>query len=304
VPQAYLRAFAADEKRQKIWRLSKEEGDAELKPIEKVAVRFHLYAPKGADGRRNDALERKLSKLEQFIGDRVWQALCNDFVDLEWEPLRKMLALILATNFVRTPTRFEHWKAQHRAWIEQFSQFPALPTHLTIGGVRRELDHSDWDQFRTASEEDMKRAWNAYVGSPGDLARTFLGMRWAIVFAEEPVFVTSDNPVTVDHPSLTFKGLKDPETTVSFPLSPTRMLQLDNRHAEMGNAYWPLKHSPAWTNLLTWRNSIEYMFSHRDPHEVCAEMDRCNLKNLPPPRVDGLVVDSVARMAEAPRQAA
>jgi hypothetical protein len=278
VPQGYLRAFAADDKREKIWRLSKEEGEPELKPIENVAVRFHLYAPKAKDGRRNDALEKKLAGLENFIGGAVWHALCNDFVDLDWEPIRKMLSLIVATSLVRTPTRFEHWKAQHRSWVEQFSQFPTLPTHLTIGGVRRELDPSDWEQFRTASEEDMKAAWNDYVGGAGDIAHILLGMRWAIVFAEEPVFITSDNPVQVEHPSLKFKGLKDSETTVSFPISPTRMLILDNQHGEMANAYWPLKTDPAWDNLLTWRNSIEYMFSDRDPHEVCAEIDRLRLE--------------------------
>jgi len=51
VAQSYLRAFAADgDRRQKIWRFSKEGGAPELKPIENVAVRFHLYAPKRADG--------------------------------------------------------------------------------------------------------------------------------------------------------------------------------------------------------------------------------------------------------------
>lgn len=45
VSQSYLRAFAADDARQKIWRFSKNQGEPELKPIRKVAVRHHLYAP-------------------------------------------------------------------------------------------------------------------------------------------------------------------------------------------------------------------------------------------------------------------
>jgi hypothetical protein len=31
-------------------------------------------------------------------------------------------------------------------------------------------------------------------------------MRWAVVFSEEPVFITSDNPVMIVHPSLKFRA--------------------------------------------------------------------------------------------------
>ena len=48
VSMSYLRAFAADEAGQKIWRFSKNAGDPELKRIDKVAVKFHLYAPLGS----------------------------------------------------------------------------------------------------------------------------------------------------------------------------------------------------------------------------------------------------------------
>lgn len=87
--QSYLKAFAADEGKQRIWRFSRNDGEPELKRIDKVAV---LYAPLSADGRRDDALEKKLAELESFFGDPVWKAVCNDFPDFSWEPLRKMVA--------------------------------------------------------------------------------------------------------------------------------------------------------------------------------------------------------------------
>lgn len=71
VSQSYLKAFAADEAGQKIWRFSKNDGDPELKPIENVAVRFYLYAPMAADGTRDDPVERKLSELEQWFGEPI-----------------------------------------------------------------------------------------------------------------------------------------------------------------------------------------------------------------------------------------
>lgn len=53
-----------------------------MKRIDKVAVKFHLYAPLHADGRRDDALEEKLAELENFFGDPVWKAVCNEFAEM------------------------------------------------------------------------------------------------------------------------------------------------------------------------------------------------------------------------------
>ncbi|MCU1315848.1 MAG: hypothetical protein JWN63_1170 [Candidatus Acidoferrum typicum] len=261
VSQAYLRTFAADNVGHRIWRFSKKAGDPELKRIDKVAVKFHLYAPQGPDGRRNDALERKLSDLEQWFGHPVWRALCTTEVDLTWEPVRKMLALTVATTFVRNPLQFEHWKRMHGQFVNQLSQFERLPTHVTIGGVRRGVDPSDWPQFQGADEEDMKATWNDYIAGAGDIAPRLLDMRMVMLVADRPVFITSDNPVAIIHPSLKFRGINDPETTIILPISPTRALSLDNRHGEPDGAYYALAlGNPAPTNLLTWRNSTRSAF--------------------------------------------
>jgi hypothetical protein len=99
-----------------------------------------------------------------------------------------------------------------------------------------------------------------------------LKMRWAVIFSEEPVFITSDNPVTIMHPSLQFRGLKNSETTVAFPLSPTRILIMDNRHGEPDAQYYPLRQGPGSPNGLIWRNAIECMFAPRHPDIICGEM--------------------------------
>lgn len=272
VSQSYLKAFAADEAGQKIWRFSKNDGDPELKPIENVAIRFYLYAPMAADGTRDDPVERKLSELEQWFGEPIWKALCTSEFDLTWEPLRKMLALIVATTYVRNPVQFETWKRIHQQMVDQVSGLESMPTRVTIGGVEHQVDASDWPDFRDAGDERMKAAWNDYIAGAGDIASRLLGMRMVMVAAKKPVFITSDNPVTITHPSLEFRGIRDPETTISFPISPTRMLVLDNRHSEPNGVYYELADdNAAAQNLLVWRNAMEHMFSHRHTDEVCAD---------------------------------
>jgi hypothetical protein len=273
ISQAYLRAFAADEGKRRIWRFSKNSGDPELKRIDKVAVKFHLYAPLRADGRRDDKLERKLSELERWFGDPLWKAICTGEVDLTQEPVRQLLALIVATTYARNPLQFEQWKSVHAQFVEQLSQFDSLPTHFTIKNVTQEIDLSSWPSYRDANEEDLKAAWNDNVANAGGIAPLLLDMRMMMVVAEKPAFITSDNPVTILHPSLRFRGIKDPDTTIILPLSPTRSLVLDNRHSEPDGAYYALPNgSPASANLLVWRNAMDYMFSSRHPDEVSAEM--------------------------------
>ncbi len=272
VAQSYLRAFAADGNARRIWRFSKSGGEPELKRIDKVAVKFHLYAPAGPDGRREDALERKLADLERFFGDPMWKVICTDLPDLSWEPLRKMIALIAAVTWLRTPRQFEFWQSMHRRFIEFFARYECLPDSVVLNGRRVKLDRSSWPAYRDATAEDMKKAWNEWLGQAAGIAKMFLKMRWAVIVSDEPVFITSDNPVLVGDTLGPHKGLQHPETMVTFPLSPTRVLVMDNRHSEPDGQFYPLKHDPAATNMLIWRNSIEHMFSPRNPDEVCAEM--------------------------------
>ncbi|WP_046479711.1 DUF4238 domain-containing protein [Candidatus Filomicrobium marinum] len=272
VAQSYLKAFAADDKGHRIWRFSKNEGEPELKRIDKVAVKFHLYAPMGACGKRDDALEKKLADLEGFFGDPTWKAVCSDFPDFSWEPLRKMVALLAAVTWLRTPRQFEFWRAMHQQFVDFFTQHNTLPDFGHISGRRIELDHSSWPAFRDATEEDMKKAWNDRVGQAAGTAEMFLKMRWSILVSETPVFITSDNPVLVGDTLGHYGGLKHPDAMVTFPLSPTRVLMMDNRHNEPDAQFYPLKNLAAATNMLIWRNAIEHMFSPRHPDKVGAEM--------------------------------
>ena len=119
----------------------------------------------------------------------------------------------------------------------------------------------------------MKAAWNDYVAGAGGIAPRLLDMRMVMLVAERPAFITSDNPVTIMHPSLKFRGINDPETTITLPISPTRALVLDNRHSEPDGAYYALADgNPASVNLLVWRNAMDHLYSSRHPEEVCAEL--------------------------------
>jgi hypothetical protein len=276
VPQGYLRAFAADlPARSKIWRLSKEHGvkGPELKPIKKVAVKHHLYVPlDSATGKRDDSFERKLSELECWFGDPVWRALGTEMMDLSWEPLRKMVALLVAVMQFRNPSHFDIYKDMHRQFVELFSGECGVPSAIEVDDKLHEIDISSWPAYRDATEDALKRGWIDQISTVAWYAKKLMAMRWSVVCADQPTFITSDNPVTIIHPSLQFKGIGNPETTIMFPLSPTRLLNMDNRHGEPGNQYYALNDDGSSANLLIWRHANEFMFSHRHTGEVCADL--------------------------------
>lgn len=271
VPQAYLRAFATDSNRTKIWTFGKTNGDPMLKTISRVAVKFYLYAP-GENGQRNYSTEQKLGDLEQLFGNPFWSRISTGFIDLNERTIRKGIALLTAVMHLRNPKMLECTIDIHKSFRKLFMTEDELPDIVEIAGRKLEVDKESWPAYRDATPDYIKRMWLGSLTQATWLAELLLNMRWAIIASDNPVFIKSDNPVTIIHPSLQFRGLKDPETSVLFPLSPTRMLYLDNRRSEPDAQYYAVDGKGEAQNLLVWRNAIEHMLSHRDPDEVCAEM--------------------------------
>lgn len=273
VPQAYLRPFAAEPlEREKIWTFGLREGEPQLKPIGKVAVKFYLYVPQGPGGQRDYSFEDKLGSLEQLLGHVAWKAISSGEVDLTSPAIRKGIALIAAVMFMRHPSRFEEWKALHARMVSFFASSDRLPERVLLNGDAVELDHSDWDEFSTADEETLRRTWLDEVGSATGLATRFAAMRWSVLATDRPAFITSDNPVVPVHESLRFRGFGNPGTSILFPLGPTRLLSMDWNHAEPDGAYYAAQpETIAACNYLIWGQS-RTMLTGRHPDEVCAEL--------------------------------
>ncbi|MFZ6769775.1 DUF4238 domain-containing protein [Undibacterium sp. Di26W] len=274
VPKAYLKAFASDEKRKKIWRLSNTAGDPELKPIEKVAVSFNLYVPLDPETKkRDDSFERKLGELEQWFSEPIWKLFQTEMIDLGDESIRKLVALLVATMMLRNPRYFEMCKSIHEGIRGMILAAGEIPTSVESKGVIRSVNPASWPSYRDATEEDLKRNWIDSINNATRYATMLMEMRWSVVFSDEPVFITTDAPVTFLHPSHKFRGIKDAETMVAFPISPTRLLYMDRLFHEPGNQYYRLNGDGSKHNLHLWRNALEYMFTHRQPDDVRASMN-------------------------------
>lgn len=272
VPQVYLKLFAADQpKRAKIWTFGKTGGDPELKPIKRVAVKFYLYTPIASSGQRDYRFEQKLSEIERIMGYSFWKEIANGYVDFNHQSIRKGIALMMAVMLLRNPKQFRKFQAQHQNMVRMLKSFDSLPDQVEVGGKVYDLDTKDWEKYSSLDENNQKELWINIIKDARSYALDLMKMRWSVLCVDTPLYITTDNPVAILHPDLSFKGIRNPMTTIMFPLSPTRVLYLDNKLDEPANQYYP-DPTPQVTNFLLWKEADDKMFSSRIIDEVLYEI--------------------------------
>lgn len=284
VPCFYLRYFATPETREsrnpQVWALSKHEGGPLLTSIRNVAQQRYLYSPTDEAGNRQWDMETNLAEYEGVIR-QVWPLLAEDFVDLhEDESIRKGLALFVALLYLRHPHRLAEIGRIHTRLVELYGAFPKdeqgrpLIQEVENNGVIRPFDNSDWIRYKTAGPNEKKQMFIDSVKQNAiHIVKILMQKRWSVVFSKEPVFITTDTPVAVANLSRTVFGLNTPGTVISFPLSPTRVLMMDDRHDEPKGNYYPLSDAgPGPANFSAWHVCGRFMISPRHTDVVCAEM--------------------------------
>jgi hypothetical protein len=284
VPRFYLRYFATPETaagdEPQVWILSKDEGEPKLTNIRKIATKNYLYSPKGAAGKRDQEMEMKLGDGEALL-KKIWPRVASDFTDFDGDhSIRKALALFISLLFLRHPRRLRETEAIHRQLVDLFDTIPkdqnGNPDVFEIEhkGVVRQFDSSDWNRYKKADSEELKKMFVGSIKSEATyLAEILMKKRWSVVFSDRPAFVTTDAPVMMLNSVRERFGFASPGTVVSFPLSPTRVLMMDDRHDQPAGRYYPLADTgPGIANGLAWRNCERFMISPRHPDDVCAEI--------------------------------
>lgn len=283
VPQFYLREFSTPEsiksETPQAWIFSKrdQDGDEKLTSIRNICAKRYLYSPKEMSGIRSWDTDERLQGIESLLA-QIWSAVAHDMVDLSSEPIRKGLALFVATTHVRHPDNLKVVKTIHRQLVESADGLAKRPDgtpdveSFLVGGKKYDLDTSDWHSYAEWNDDDHHRFFAETIRSEsGYLAKLLLKKRWSVVVAENSQFITSDRPVALQHQTRQIFGVGTPGVIVSFPLSPTRILIMDDRHEEPANQYYPVKAEDAGAfNYSIWREGSRFMVTGRPVLEVLA----------------------------------
>lgn len=285
VPQFYLKGFSTPESRNadipKIWFFSKNDSDGteKLTNIRNICAKRYLYSPRDAEGQRSWEIDEKLESLESTLA-QVWPQISSGFVDLSNETIRKSIALFLTTTHVRHPSNQETLKTLHTNIVEMFSNLPKKPDDTpnvdsyTYKGKTIPINTSDWHRYRSWTDDDHHRFFTETIRTEsGSLAKTLLEKRWSIVFSEEERFITSDKPVVVLHESKKTFGLHTPGIMITFPLSPTRILMIDDDFNQPDNQYYSLRpENTGGINWTIWHESTRFLLTGRPVPEVLQEI--------------------------------
>jgi hypothetical protein len=196
--------------------------------------------------------------------------------------MRKALALFVSILHLRHPKRLSEAEAIHAQIVAACEALPkdeaGRPRIESIEhkGIVTPFDASGWHSYRVFGLEEKKQTFvdgirqNATHG-----AKLLMKKRWSVVFSEQPVFITTDTPVTIMNEKREVFGLATPGTRIFFPLSPTRVLMMDDRQDEPGGLYYPLvdgTRGAALFNLTAWHHAERFMISPRHTDAVCAEL--------------------------------
>jgi len=286
VPQFYLRYFATPESRgtktPQVWIFSKnpEDGDEQLTSVRNVCGKRYLYSPRQLDGNRDWALDDKLNDVEALLG-HVWSKLATDYVDLADEHIRKALSLFVSITHMRHPDARDEMEHIHAKMVEFFENGPTqadgtpMIDSIEVGGKSYQLETSNWHNFRNQGEDGHDRAFaNMVQSEAGRMAERLLTKRWSILLSEQDVFVTSDKPVGLTHLKKERYGYGTEDTIITFPISPSRLLVMDDQHSEPANQYYPLiKSNAGAVNMTIWRNSRRFLITGRPVSEVMHEIN-------------------------------
>jgi len=281
VPKFYLKEFATNEtygKKDKaqihIYDLKKEEKF--VRNIKTVAYERYLYSPQNKDHARSSYMEDKLADVESLMS-KIWKDFANTRMGLS-PSMKKGISLFIATLILRHPDNLHKNKEMKKfLYTEIVKHIPNSKTKFTFSANGQEsiMGMKDIKAWRNASQYDESIF---FVENIEYLAKTIadklLKKKWSIIVSEEKVFITTDRPVIISNSKTGLLGVASPGVIISFPISPTRLLVLeDNATNEKDLVEYPLNkgHAPFYNSPI-WSNAYRYIIGHRDTEEVIDEI--------------------------------
>jgi hypothetical protein len=201
-------------------------------------------------------------------------------VDLGNSTLRKGVSLFIAVMHLRNPAIRSFVAQLHSRLVNTGRELPIKPdgnpdiNSIEVDGMSYPFDPSDWQDYRIWDKNDHDRFFvHAIQTEAIRIANLLREKRWSIVFSERDVFVTSDKPVLLGHQSREIFGFGTEGTIAMFPISPSRLLVMDDMHQEPANQYYPLIQSnEGGFNYGIWHNGSRLMITGRPVPEVLREI--------------------------------
>jgi hypothetical protein len=239
--------------------------------IDEIAVERGLYSHPAAD-------KVPPLKTEKFLGERIeslyadkWPEIIDRAEDIE---TRKNIARFVALMVLRHPQEKENIRTVNKAFREAVSgHSPDEEVEFVIGGksiiIRvGEVLKSASDDQDTIQSQFLRDMPHVVVHS----AEVLVKRRWGIVCSDSPAFVTSDCPVVLCRgmSTKTNFGFGTPGTNILFPISPTRLLAIDDRW-DYEFAHYKLTKPDIYNRIIA-RGAARFVYAHNENADLAAKI--------------------------------
>ena len=293
VPQFYLREFAIPETRAAkeayVWIFSRNEEDGIEKKtnIRNICAKRYLYSPRSDSGERDYEVDGMLNDLETILS-QMWRDIAWDYVNLADEALRKAVSLFVANMYMRHPSNQELSKRVHSHLVKMYEQAPKKSNGIPNidcfihNGKKYEIDSSDWYSYNSWNENDHHAAFASLIlKETYAITEILIKKRWSIGLIDAEYLITSDKPVSVQHQSRQIFGIGTLGAIITFPLSPTRILIMDDLYQEPCNQYYKIpKEKVGAFNYGIWCEVSRFLITGRPIPDVLSEMAEFIEKNV------------------------
>jgi hypothetical protein len=261
VPQFYLRQWCGTDGQ--LWACPLD-GRAPFRTTPKaVAAEKGLYDSSGTPFEDFD-YEGALARYESLFAER-WPGVFDAIADPE---TKKNISRFLAIFNARHPTQKDlarRVNSLFRAMAERVKGHDEINVCLASGEQLR-VKVGDIQRFASDTEANTRAGFlSAMRSSVQDVAKVLNARRWGVIIAEEPGFVTSDRPLVVSQghcPDQSF-GFGSPGTTITFPISPNRLLLIGDGFKTDG-AHYRID-SVDKSNVDTIRGAGRFIFARERP---------------------------------------
>lgn len=293
VPQFYLREFAIPEtrvaKEAYVWIFSRNEDDGIEKKtnIRNICAKRYLYSPRSDSGERDYEVDGMLNDLETILS-QMWMDIAWDYVNLADDALRKAVSLFVASMYMRHPRNQDNGKWLHAQIVDMFEKAPkntgGIPNieSLIYKNKEYEIDISGWESFKSWNNDDHHGFFNQMILAQSmHIAEILMKKRWSVGLIDAEYLITSDKPVSVQHQSRQIFGIGTLGAIITFPLSPTRILIMDDLHQEPCNQYYKIpKEKVGAFNYGIWCEVSRFLITGRPIPDVLSEMAEWIEKNV------------------------
>jgi len=277
VPKFYLKEFATHEtygKKDKaqVHTYDLKDKKKSIRNIKTIAYEKYLYSPENANNDRSIYMEDKLADLESMMS-KIWNSFVNNRMSLSPQ-MKKGIALFIATLIFRHPDNLlKNENTTHFLYTEIMDNIPKGETKFTFldNGKESIIDISEMEKAINSSDYDKSMYFIDNIDYFSlDIAELLVKKKWSIIVSNEKVFITSDRPVIISNAETGLLGIKSPGVIIGLPLSPTRILLLEDNHNDEDDlTEYPLnKGHESYYNQPIWSNAYRYIIGHKDLEEV------------------------------------